>query len=270
MPDISRLQQRLEQRAAKHGVVGAQLGVVHDGQVRVAATESANLAEGTCYRYTSATLCPTSSFPAAGGPWPLVRAAGGAEARRRDSPSRGPPLTPVIGPGYLLGLFGVIISGAVLPVVPTGAAVSAAAALARLDHPALVIAVVAAGAAGAYASDLLTYGALRFAAQRAEGSPRITRWLVGRHQQATLGNMRSQLRGHELRTLLLSRLVPGGQLPVLVAAALGDYPWRRYALVDLGAATLWSVLYACTGLAGRAIFPRLHRRVRRQRGRSPM
>ncbi len=161
-----------------------------------------------------------------------------------------------IGPAYLVGLFGVVASGAVLPMVPTGAAVSVAAALAGRDDPLLLV-LVAAGAAGAYTADLATYAVLRLAGHRAmTGSGPLTRWLHRARQGHAIDRVQRQLAEHELRTLLLSRLIPGGQLPVLLAAALGGYPWRRYAVADVAAASLWSAMYAATGLAGRAVFPR--------------
>jgi hypothetical protein len=52
----------------------------------------------------------------------------------------------------------------------------------------------------------------------------------------TLDRIQRQLEVHELRTLLLSRLFPGGLLPVLLAAAMGGYPWRRFAVADIEAA----------------------------------
>jgi membrane protein DedA with SNARE-associated domain len=165
--------------------------------------------------------------------------------------------SPTIGLGYLLGLFGVIVSGAVLPVVPTGAAVSVAAALAEQDNVALIVLVVAFGAAGAYVADLATYALLRIASVRAtHGQGRLSRWIGKQQQRYALERVQSQIQTHELRTLLLSRLVPGGQIPVLLAAALGGYPWRRYAAADVVAVTLWSTMYSATGLAGRAVFPK--------------
>jgi membrane protein DedA with SNARE-associated domain len=164
---------------------------------------------------------------------------------------------PTVGLGYLVGLFGVLVSGAVLPIVPTGAAVSAAAALAEHGNVLLIVLVVAVGAAGAYVSDLATYAVLRLLGRRAAtGSGRVARWLDRHHDDAALARFEHQIDQHELRTLLLSRLVPGGQLPVLLAAAFGGYSWRRYASADIGAASLWSITYAVTGLLGRAIFPR--------------
>ena len=164
--------------------------------------------------------------------------------------------TQTVGLGYLVGLFGVIVSGAVLPVVPTGAAVSVAAALAERDHYVLILLVVGFGAAGAYVSDLATYAAIRYAGQRVSDRPgRLSRWLHTRRSGHALARVEAQIEAHELRTLLLSRLVPGGQIPVLLAAALGGYPWRRYAVADIGAATLWSAMYAASGILGRAVFP---------------
>lgn len=164
---------------------------------------------------------------------------------------------PTVGLGYLVGLFGVIVSGAVLPVVPTGAAVSVAAALAEQDHLLLIALVVAFGAAGAYVADLATYAVLRLGGRRAsDGTGRLTRWLHRQRQGEALERVQRQIEEHELRTLLLSRLLPGGQIPVLLAAAIGGYSWRRYAVADIAAAILWSTMYAATGLAGRAVFPK--------------
>lgn len=156
------------------------------------------------------------------------------------------------GLAHLAGMFGVVAFGAVVPVVPTGAAVSVTAVLAASDHPLLVLVVVAVGAAGAYVGDLVTYAVLRFAG---EGLSRRVRWLREDAQAAALRRFRSEIAAHELRTLLLSRLVPGGRVPVLLAAAIGGYPLRRYAMADLAAALLWSVVYAAIGLFGRTLFP---------------
>jgi membrane protein DedA with SNARE-associated domain len=42
---------------------------------------------------------------------------------------------------------------------------------------------------------------------------------------------------------------------VLLAAAIGGYPFRRYASADIGAALLWAIVYAAIGLLGRSVFP---------------
>jgi len=78
------------------------------------------------------------------------------------------------GLGYLTGMFGVVAFGAVIPVVPTGAAVSVAAALSVSDNDVLVTLVVLVGAAGAYVGDVITYAVLHWAGA---GLARRVRWL---------------------------------------------------------------------------------------------
>lgn len=155
--------------------------------------------------------------------------------------------------GYLIGLFAVVSFGSTIPVVPTGAAVSVAAVLAAHDRPLELVAVVLVGAAGAYVGDIVTYTVLSFA-----GEPLAQRigWLSRDRPADALDRLRRRMESNELRVLLLSRLVPAGRIPVLMGAALGGYSWRRYAVADLGAATLWAFVYALIGLAGRSIFPR--------------
>jgi membrane protein DedA with SNARE-associated domain len=156
------------------------------------------------------------------------------------------------GSGYLAGMFGVVAFGAVVPVLPTGAAVSAAAALSFSDNALLLVVVIGVAAGAAYLGDLVTYIVLRFAGDRLASR---VRWLQEDQRAAALDQFRVAIAQHEVRTLLLSRLVPGGRIPVLVAAALGGYPVRRYAVADLAATALWAVVYAGIGVVGRSVFP---------------
>lgn len=156
-----------------------------------------------------------------------------------------------LGPLALLALFGFVAFGSIIPVVPTGPAVSAAAVLARAEHPWELVLVVAVGAAGAYTGDIITYAVLRRA-----GEPLAQRigWLQKDDPQAALQRIRHGIEEHEVRTLLVSRLVPGGRVPVLVAAALGGYPWQRYVAAAVLATLLWSVTYTLVGLLGDSLF----------------
>ena len=157
----------------------------------------------------------------------------------------------MIGP-ELLGVALLVAFGAVVPVVPTGAAVSAAAVLTRADRPWEILLVVAAGAAGAYVGDVIVYAGLRFF-----GEPLAQRmgWLNREDPQGAVQRMRERIEQHELRTLLVSRLVPGGRVPVLIAAALGGYPLRKFASAAVAAAVLWSTLYTAIGVLGATVFP---------------
>lgn len=160
-------------------------------------------------------------------------------------------MTETIGLGYLIGLTGVVAFGAIVPIVPTGAAVSVAAAFSDWN-PLLLLVVIGFGAAGAYLGDIGMYGLLRLA-----GRPLAERvgWLQEGTASVTLGRLRTRVEEHELPVLLSSRLIPGGRVPVLLAAALGGYSWRRYVIADVGAAVLWSAVYAAIGILGRSVFP---------------
>lgn len=155
------------------------------------------------------------------------------------------------GLATLLVLFGVVAFGAVVPVLPTGAAVSSAAVLARADHVWEVLVVVAVGAAAAYVGDLITYAALRRA-----GEPLARRvgWLQDGDEHSRPARLRERIERAEIRTLLVSRLVPGGRVPVLLVAALTGYPWYRYVSAAAVAATLWATVYAAVGVVGDGLF----------------
>lgn len=161
-------------------------------------------------------------------------------------------MTEGLGPLGLLAVFAFVAFGSIIPVVPTGAAVSGAAVLARSEHPWELILVIGVGAAGAYVGDITTYGVLRLA-----GEPLARRvgWLRADDPEAALQRLRAGIEQHELRTLLVSRLVPGGRIPVLLAAALGGYPWQRYVSAAVLATLLWSTTYTLIGLIGDSLFP---------------
>lgn len=156
------------------------------------------------------------------------------------------------GLAYLIGLFAAVALGSTIPVLPTGAAVSVAAVLAWHDNPALILIVVGVGAGAAYVGDLLTYAVLHVSG--ASLAQRIG-WLRADRPADALARLRRRVEENEFRVVVLSRLVPAGRIPVLLAAALGGYPWRRYAIADILAVTLWSAVYAVIGLLGGSLFP---------------
>lgn len=157
-----------------------------------------------------------------------------------------------IGTIALLSMFGVVLFGSIIPVVPTGPAVSAAAVLARANHPWEIVLVVLVGGAGAYLGDLTTYVVLRSA-----GTPLAQRigWLNAADPEGTLARLRARIEANEVRALLLSRLVPAGRIPVLLAASLGGYPVARFVTAAIPAALLWAVMYAAIGAVGNSLFP---------------
>ena len=151
--------------------------------------------------------------------------------------------------GTLGWLLLVVAFGAIVPVIPTGAAVSGAAALAFHDNPIVVVFVVIAGAAGAYAGDLVMYAMCRAGGEQLA---RRLRWL---RDEEHLASVKEKLHESQIPVLLVSRLIPGGRVPVLLAAAFLGLPWRTFVIANLPACVLWAVVYAAIGVAGGSIFP---------------
>ena len=143
----------------------------------------------------------------------------------------------------------VVAFGAIVPVIPTGAAVSGAAALAFHDQPLLVLPVIAAGAAGAYVGDLVMYAMCRAGGEQLA---RRLRWL---RDEEHLAVVKQRLQRSQVPVLLVSRLLPGGRVPVLLAAAFLGLSWRTFVVANVPACLLWSVVYAGIGVAGGSIFP---------------
>jgi membrane protein DedA with SNARE-associated domain len=150
--------------------------------------------------------------------------------------------------GALGWLFLVVAFGAIVPVVPTGAAVSGAAALAFHNNPLVIALVVAAGAAGAYAGDLVMYAMCRTGGEQLA---RRLRWL---RDEEHLAAVKERLHRSQIPVLLVSRLLPGGRVPVLLAAAFVGLSWRTFVVANAPACALWSVVYAGIGVAGGSIF----------------
>ncbi|GAA2477747.1 DedA family protein [Winogradskya humida] len=151
--------------------------------------------------------------------------------------------------GALGWLFLVVAFGAIVPIVPTGAAVSGAAALAFHQHPLLIVLTIAAGAAGAYVGDLVMYAMCRAGG---ESLARRLRWL---RDEEHLAAVKERLTKSQVPVLLVSRLLPGGRVPVLLAAAFLGLPWRTFVVANAPACLLWSAVYAGIGVAGGSIFP---------------
>ena len=149
--------------------------------------------------------------------------------------------------GYPAVFLGVLL-GSIVPVVPTGAVVGAAAALAvtsdRLDLAVVVVFAVA----GAVLGDLVTFAVCR------SGGPHALRW-VSRGQNAhRVAEVRDQFRRHGWQIVVIGRLLPAGRIPVLLAAGALAYPWRRLVPATVVAGSLWAVAYAALGVLSGGIF----------------
>ncbi|MFH9419708.1 DedA family protein [Streptomyces sp. NPDC017529] len=147
-------------------------------------------------------------------------------------------------------LFLLVVVGSLVPVVPTGAVVSSAAVVAfHQDAPWALPAVFGVAALAAFLGDLGLY----WFGRRGVRSRNGTRWLERLRDRATperLARAQTKLREHGVLVLVLSRLVPAGRIPVMLACLLSRMPVRTFARGDLPACLAWAVTYQLIGLLG--------------------
>jgi membrane protein DedA with SNARE-associated domain len=149
--------------------------------------------------------------------------------------------------GYPL-IFGLVLLGSIVPVVPTGAVVGAGAAVAMTtDHLSLPLVVLVAAAA-ALTGDLVTFAICR------SGGPSAVRWISRGQHPERVEEVRDQFRRHGWQIIVVGRLLPAGRIPVLLAAGALAYPWRRLVPAASVAALLWSIAYALLGVLSGGIF----------------
>ena len=147
---------------------------------------------------------------------------------------------PALGAGVLLG--------SIVPVVPTGAVVGAAAAIATTTGHLWLPAVIGLATVAALAGDLVT-----FAAGRA-GSGLSLRLVTRGQTPERLAAMRERFSARGGRLVVIGRLLPAGRIPVLLAAAALAYPWRRLVPAAALGCLLWAVAYAVLGVVSGGIF----------------
>ncbi|WP_328928636.1 VTT domain-containing protein [Streptomyces sp. NBC_00190] len=165
-----------------------------------------------------------------------------------------PPETTQQAVGYP-ALFVLVALGALVPVIPTGALVSSAAVVA-LHHESLpygVLLVFAVSALAAFTGDVTLY----WLGQRGVRSRGGSRWLEALRGRATpdrLERARTGLDEHGVLVLVVSRLVPAGRIPVMLACLLARLPLRRFARGDAPACLAWAAAYSLIGILGGSLF----------------
>ncbi|WP_082469079.1 VTT domain-containing protein [Sciscionella sediminilitoris] len=149
--------------------------------------------------------------------------------------------------GYPTLFLGVLL-GSIVPIVPTGAVVGAAAAVAMTTpHLSLPLVLLIATVA-AMLGDVLTYAIARL------GSEAAVRWFARGERPERLENMRERLGNRGWQLIVVGRLVPAGRIPVLLAAGAVAYPWRRLLPSVFAACLLWAVAYALLGVLSGGLF----------------
>ncbi|MGA5560484.1 DedA family protein [Streptomyces platensis] len=151
-------------------------------------------------------------------------------------------------------LFLLVVLGSLVPVVPTGALVSSAAVVAfHHTAPFALLMVFAVASCAAFLGDVGLYALGR----RGSHSPQGSRWLARLRARAAperLARAQHRLREHGVLVLVLSRLVPAGRIPVMLACLLAAMPLRRFIRGDLPACLAWAATYQLIGLLSGSLF----------------
>ncbi|MFJ4742716.1 DedA family protein [Streptomyces sp. NPDC088775] len=152
-------------------------------------------------------------------------------------------------------LFALVAVGALVPVVPTGALVSSAGVVAlHQSSPFSLLIVFVVASAAAFLGDICLY----WLGQRGVRSKNGSKWLrtiSGRAAPERLAQAQQKLDEHGAAVLVLSRLVPAGRIPVMLACLLGRMPLRRFARGDVSACLAWAATYQLIGILGGSLFP---------------
>ncbi|MEV7709552.1 DedA family protein [Streptomyces sp. NPDC088270] len=152
-------------------------------------------------------------------------------------------------------LFALVAVGALVPVVPTGALVSSAGVVAlHQSSPFSLLIVFVVASAAAFLGDICLY----WLGQRGVRSKNGSKWLrtiSGRAAPERLAQAQQKLDEHGAAVLVLSRLVPAGRIPVMLACLLGRIPLRRFARGDVPACLAWAATYQLIGILGGSLFP---------------
>ncbi|MGW2640518.1 DedA family protein [Streptomyces sp. NPDC001348] len=153
-------------------------------------------------------------------------------------------------------LFLLVLLGALLPVIPTGALVSSAAVVAFHQTAPFSLALLFVTASlAAFLGD----AALYWLGRRGMGSKNGSRWLAAiraRAPEDRLAQAQEKLAEHNVAVLVLSRLVPAGRIPVMLACLMAEWPLRRFARGNLPACLAWAATYQVIGILGGSLFPR--------------
>jgi membrane protein DedA with SNARE-associated domain len=159
----------------------------------------------------------------------------------------GPDWTDPATIGYPV-LVGGVLLGSIVPVVPTGAVVGAAAAVATTTGRLSLTLVVLASALAALLGDVVTFAVAR------AGGPATVGWMARGQHPERLAAARRQFGTWGWQLVVVGRLLPAGRVPVLLAAGALDYPWRRLLPAAAVGCLLWAIAYTLLGVVSGGLF----------------
>src|SRR6476619_2529189 len=85
-----------------------------------------------------------------------------------------------------------------------------------------------------------------------------SRWLEAirsRAPEERLAQAQEELADHGTVVVVLSRLVPAGRIPVMLACLMARWPLRRFVRGNRPACLAWAVTYQLIGILGGSLFP---------------
>ncbi|OLM30032.1 integral membrane protein [Pseudonocardia sp. Ae717_Ps2] len=147
---------------------------------------------------------------------------------------------------YLVVAGGVLL-GSVLPVVPTGAIVGAAAATAMTSSALSLPVVLLLAFAAALLGDLVTFAVARLAGDPVRAAVAGGR-LGGARTAARIERMRGAFAERGWLVVLVGRVAPAGRVPTLIAAAVSGMTWAKLVPAVAAGAVLWTLLYGVLGV----------------------
>jgi membrane protein DedA with SNARE-associated domain len=145
-------------------------------------------------------------------------------------------------------LFGGVLIGSIVPIVPTGAVVGAAAAIAVSTGSMSLPLVLLLSTLGALLGDFVTFAVAH------AGSSAAQRWVTGRQSPERLAAARAQFQRRGGLLIVVGRILPAGRIPVLLAAGALEYPWRRLVPAATLGCVLWAIAYAVLGVFSGGLF----------------
>lgn len=151
-------------------------------------------------------------------------------------------------PEAYLVVWALALGDAVLPLLPSEAAVITAGLLCVVGDLSLGW-VIAAAALGAFMGDGISYALGRFV-----GRPIQERFFRGRRATAALDWADGQFETRGGLVLVVARYVPGGRTAATFTGGVLHYPYAKFAAFDAAAAISWASYAALLGYFGGRFF----------------
>ncbi|MEJ8278682.1 VTT domain-containing protein [Pseudonocardia spirodelae] len=156
-------------------------------------------------------------------------------------------LSPEAGRIAYLVVAGGVLFGSIVPVLPTGAIVGAAAATAMTSTALSLPVVLVLAFAAALLGDVVTFAVARRGSGPVRAAVAGGRF-GGDRTAARIERMSGAFAERGWLVVLVGRVAPAGRVPTLLAAAVAGMAWARLLPAVAAGAVLWTLLYGVLGV----------------------